>query len=174
MPNHPTIIAAVDLDSRACGVIDHAAKLAALCQGDLLVVHVVDYEGGYESDHIPHHSPQQVLSDMVRHARASLVGLVHHLDLPTSPVEIRVESGPTASTLIALAATIRPRYVLVGHSRWGLLSPTSGLASTLESQAGCELLVVPQHGDDASGSGLIKRVQHWLAGEPALPSKRPR
>ena len=96
MPNQPIIVAAVDLDRRAVPVIAHAARLAALCQGHLALVHVVDYAGGYESDHPFPQRPGGVLDDMVRHARASLVGMVSHLELPNDWVEIRVETGPVA------------------------------------------------------------------------------
>jgi K+-sensing histidine kinase KdpD len=41
--SNPIILAAVDIDARATAVIAHAARLAALCQGRLVVIHVVDY-----------------------------------------------------------------------------------------------------------------------------------
>lgn len=173
MQNRLIIVAAVDLDARAAGVIQHAAKLAALCQGDLLVAHVVDYSGGYEGDHVPLHRTQGVIGDMVDHARASLADLVLELDLPAPQIAIRVEPGPTVDTLVALVAAVQPRYLLLGHSRWGALSPTSGLAGILESRSSCEILVVPRPAP-ASRPGLVQRLQHWLTSErrPVSPAAR--
>ena len=95
MPNQPIIVAAADLDRRAVPVIAHAARLAALCQGHLALVHVVDYAGGYESDHPFPQRPGGVLDDMVRHARASLVGIVVIWSCP--PTGWRSGSRPAPS-----------------------------------------------------------------------------
>lgn len=170
MTNRPSIIAAVDLDGHTSDVVEHAAKVAALSRARLIIVHVVDYQGGFESDHAAVHTPAQLRKAMIDHARASLVGLVHLLDLPVGQVEIIVEPGAVADTLASLAAALHPVYVLVGRSRWGMLGGLAGLEKVLKSRAGCDLLVVPASG--STGSGLVtKRLRSWLAGSPALPSK---
>lgn len=169
MPTKPTIIAAVDLDSRAPSVIAHGARLATLCGGALVVVHVVDYPGGYEADHAAPQRPDQVLEDMTRHARASLVGRVACLDLRTISPEIRVESGPVVQSLARVAAELRPRYVLVGPRRLGPLSPTGGLAAAIREAGDCELLVVPVDGQ-RSIARLLVRAKRWLTGRGALSS----
>jgi hypothetical protein len=138
----PLFIAAVDLDTRACGVIAHAAKIAALCQGRLMVVHVVDYPGGYEPDQPSSQPHGAVLRDMVRHARASLMGMILHLDLPTDWIEIQVQTGPTVETLAALAGAYHPRYVLIGRARWGILSCTADLDAALAAGNGGKVLAV--------------------------------
>jgi hypothetical protein len=143
MTSQPIIIAAVDIDRRAVPVIAHAARLAALCQGHLALVHVVDYAGGYESDHPFAQRPGGVLVDMVRHARASLVGMVSHLELATDWVEIRVETGPVCETLADLASALKPRYCVVGQSRFGPLSAIAGLGTALKARSDCEVLAVP-------------------------------
>jgi nucleotide-binding universal stress UspA family protein len=173
MLNQPIILAAVDLDRRAVPVIAHAARLAALCQGHLTLVHVVDYEGVYESDHPFPQRPGAVLDDMVRHARASLVGMVSHLELPTDWVEIRVETGPVVETLTHLAGALKPRYCVVGQSRFGLLSPTAGLAAALKTRSDCEVLAVPGTGEGVH-HGMLARVMHRLAGDFGAPTGHPR
>lgn len=142
-PTLPTIVSAVDLDAQASGIIRYGAKLAAFSRGELLVVHVVDYQSDFASDLVLVQSSRQGVFDMMRHARASLIGLVHHLELPTSRVGIRVESGPTISTLVELVSTLHPRFFLVGQSRWGLLSTTQALTEAVAAQSGCELVIVP-------------------------------
>jgi nucleotide-binding universal stress UspA family protein len=168
MPNQPIIIAAVDLDRRAVPVIAHAARLAGLCQGYLALVHVVDYAGGYESDHPFPQRPGAVLDDMVRHARASLVGMVSHLELPNDWVEIRVETGPVVETLAGLARALKPRYCVIGQSRLGPLSPTAGLAAALKTRSDCAVLAVPGTGE-AVHHGLLTRMRHWVAGDFGAP-----
>jgi nucleotide-binding universal stress UspA family protein len=168
--SNPIILAAVDLDVRASAVIAHAARLAALCQGRLVVVHVVDYTGVYEDDHGFPQPPGAVLTDMVRHARASLLGMVYHLELATDWVEIQVPTGPVVDTLTDLAATRHPRYVLVGSTRWGSLSATAGLPDTLKARNGGELLVVPTV-DGVAPQGLMARVRHWLRQDLAVPAR---
>ncbi len=169
MPNEPIILAAVDLDRRALPVIAHAARLAALCQGHLALVHVVDYAGGYESDHPSPQRPGRVLEDMIRHARASLIGMVSHLELPTNPVEVRVEAGPVVETLGDLAGALKPRYCVVGQTRLGPLSSTAGLSAALKARANCEVLVVPGAGERTRG-GLLARVRHWLGRDWGVPT----
>jgi nucleotide-binding universal stress UspA family protein len=165
--SNPIILAAVDLDARASAVIVHAARLAALCQGRLVVVHVVDYAGSYEDDHGFPQPPGAVLADMVRHARASLLGRVYHLELATDWVEIQVPTGPVADTLTELAAARHPRYVLIGSARWGLLSSTAGLADTLKVRNAGQLLVVPGI-DGAAPQGLMARVRRRLGQDLAV------
>jgi hypothetical protein len=169
MTSQPIIVAAVDLDRRAVPVIAHAARLAALCQGHMALVHVVDYPGGYESDHPYPQRPGGVLEDMVRHARASLVGMVSHLELPNDWAEIRVETGPVVETLAKLAGALKPRYCVVGQSRFGLLSPTAGLAAALKTRSDCEVLAVPGT-EEGVHHGMLARVMHRLAGDFGAPT----
>jgi hypothetical protein len=173
MPNQPIILAAVDLDRRAVPVIAHAARLAGLCQGHLVVVHVVDYAGGYESDHPFPQRPGRVLDDMVRHARASLVGMASHLDLPNDWAEIRVETGPVVETLAKLAGVLKPRYCVVGQSRFGLLSANAGVAAALKDPSGCEVLAVPGLGEERH-RGVLARMRHWMGGDLGAPTSHPR
>jgi hypothetical protein len=167
--SNPIILAAVDLDAHASGVIAHAARLAALCQGHLVVAHVVDDRAIDEDDHSFPQPPGAVLADMVRHARASVLGMVYHLDLPTDWVEVRVQTGPTADTLADIAAARHPRYVLIGSPRWGALSPTAGLALALKERNGGQLLVVPGT-HKVLPRGLMAGVRNWLGRGQAVPT----
>lgn len=167
--SNPIILAAVDIDARATAVIAHAARLAALCQGRLVVVHVVDYTGGDEDDHGLPQPPGAVLADMVRHARATLSGMVHHLELAKDWVEIQIPTGSVVETLADLAAAWHPNYVLIGAARWGVLSTTAGLGAALKARNGGALLVVPAL-DGVASQGLMARVRHWLGQDLSLPA----
>lgn len=165
MPTQPLILAAVDLDRHATHVISQASRLAALCQGHLVLVHVIDDAGLFMPDQPFPQRPGDARDAMARHARASLVGMVSHLDLPSDWVEIRVEVGPLTQTLAGIASAIQPRYCLLGSARLGPLSPSAGLVAALGTRSDCELLTVPMR-HRADDAGIIPRMRHWLGGLP--------
>lgn len=168
MPAQTTILAAVDLDRHARRVISQAARLALQCQGHLVVAHVVRETANHESDLPFPQRPGDLCQAMVRHARACLVGMVNHLDLPDTWVEIRVESGALIQSLAKIATELRPRYCLIAPARLGPLSPSAGLAAVIEGLSGCTLLRI-SGGEGDTGGGLPHRVRHWLAGVLQTP-----
>jgi nucleotide-binding universal stress UspA family protein len=157
----PTIVAAVDLNPKAESVLQRAIKLAALCQAHLVVVHAVDYQPGMEDeDHVPAHTPEEVRASLVRAARAWLLGLVHHLDVPS--VEIVVEQGHPSEVIATLADQRGARYVVAGHPRWGALTPIARLERDPRIRAvDCDVLSVGSPGQ-ASGQPVRDRLAHWL------------
>ncbi len=139
MPSYTKLIAAVDLNHRAEGIVRRAARLAALCHGRLILLHVVEFEAGYESDYVPLLTPNQVRGDMERQARAWLLGLVCHLNL--TGVEIVVRSGRLNDVVTELALERQARYILTGSSKWGFFSQLGGLARDRRLLAlGCDLV----------------------------------
>jgi len=157
------ILAAVDLDSRAIQVIERAARLAALCHRRLVVAHLVDHRVPMEAD-LPFSQPQdEVRADMVRYARASLVGMINSLDLPNTLTEVRIETGPVIEGIGALVAQLGPRYCVIGRPRLRSLGATAGLAAALNSRGDCELLEVS--GAASAGTGKLRtRARDWLTG----------
>jgi nucleotide-binding universal stress UspA family protein len=157
MPKRPAIIAAVDLDGAAVGIVRRAARLAARCDGELLIFHAVDHRPGHECDQVPLIPAAEVEAEMVRYAHAWLIGLLHHLDLPAAA--IAVKPGRPVDTLCELAATLHPLYVVVGRSRWGLLSPFSDLPKVLKrTGCDCDLLVIAP-GDETVDKGLPEQAR---------------
>ncbi|CAK0746301.1 hypothetical protein CCP3SC1_150036 [Gammaproteobacteria bacterium] len=169
--SQPIILAAVDLDHRASTVITHANRLAALCQGHLMVVHIVDYDSVYEDDHGFPQPPGKIREDMIRHARMSLFGMIHHLNLSTNLIEIQVKTGPVVDTLIDLAATIHPRYVLIGASRFGILGSTTGLVTAFNAGSNGQLLVVPNTNTALSNWDITSRIRQWIGQNVVAPIK---
>lgn len=160
MSTKPNILAAVDLDSHATAVIADAARLAALCQGHLVIAHVLDNAWQVEPDQPFAQRPGVARDAMVRHARASLVGMVSHLDLPTDWIEIRVETGNVTQALSEVAGALQPKYCLVGPARLGPFSPSAGLASALKERSDCEVLrVASKRRRDEEGIGAWVRHQ---------------
>jgi hypothetical protein len=142
MSERPCLIAAVDLNDQAAAVLRRASKLAALCRADLVVAHVVDYHSGYESDHAPFHTPSEVRSSLIRCARAWLLGLLHHLDIPAlETVELVVIAGRPLDAIASLAAERSPQFIMTGRSAWGGFSPLAGLSRDPRVRAqGCDVL----------------------------------
>ena len=161
MSNRPTILAAVDLNDHAVGIVRRAAKLAAHCAGHLVVVHAIDHRPGYESDQVPLIGPAEVEDQMARYAQAWLTGLLHHLNLANATAE--VHPGRALETVCDLAARLRPLYVVVGRSRWGILSAFSGLSDELtRTGCDCDMLVVT-HSNEVQGRHLSRRTREWLS-----------
>jgi len=104
MPTRPTIIAAVDLDGAAVGIVRRAARLAARCAGQLVIFHAVDHRPGYECDHVPLIAAADIEGQMVRYAHAWLIGLLHHLDLPFVQ---RTSAGRPSARSMPVGATRR-------------------------------------------------------------------
>ena len=164
MSDRPTVLAAVDLDDHAVGIVRRAAKLAERCEGTLVIAHVVDHRPGYESDQLPLVPAGDVEGHMVRYAHAWLSGLIHSLDL--SDAAIAVRPGRPLETVCNLAAALQPVYVVVGRSRWGQLSPFADIPKALErASCDCDLLLIapsaeltpggPRRSRKASGRGPL-------------------
>ncbi len=167
MSSHHTIIAAVDLNGDALGVVRRAARLAARCNGRLVLAHVVNHRPGYETDQFPPIPATEVERDMVRYAQAWLRGLAHHLELPQA--EVSVSAGNPVEDIVALSERRRPQYVVVGRSRWGFLSRLAGLSRALDrSAAGCDVLVVARS-EDATEMAL----PHGARGRPLIGRAMP-
>jgi nucleotide-binding universal stress UspA family protein len=166
MTNRPNIVAAVDLDAHAAGIVRRAADLAARCNGRLVIAHVVDHRPGYESDQLPVVPATDVEDQMVRYSRAWLRGLLHHLELPAA--DIVVTAGRPLDGLVELARRWKPMSMVIGRPRWGFLSPVAGLARALETIGnGCALLVVargevPTCGDPLEQPPKTDRISHHL------------
>jgi hypothetical protein len=150
------VIAALDLNEEAVRVVRRAARLADWCHARLILVHVVEHHSGFETDHVPFLTPGQVRETMQREARAWLLGLACHLELPR--VEILVPSGRLGPVLADLALERRARCLVTGPSRWGNHSKLVPLAQDRRLlEAGCELVRLDR-GSQPQGLSLAERV----------------
>jgi len=163
MSHRPCLIAAVDLNDQAAGVLRRAVKLAALCHADLVVAHVVDYRGVFESDHIPVRGPAEVQASLMRYARAWLLGLLHHLDAAVDDLEIRVSAGQPLNEIADLAVERSARFVLMGRPTWGYFSPLAGLGQDQRVQTlGCDVISVEGVAGNKLGGALTHTLRRLL------------
>lgn len=148
---------AVDLDRKAPGLIRRAAKLARTAGLPLLVVHLVDFHTGFESDHAPFMSPEQIRQEMAQAAHGGLSRLVQSLGLPEA--EVLVTSGRLRQGLADLVLEHQARYLVTGTLRWGFLSALANLGSDWRLQeAGCELLHLGKDEHWTSRHGFLSQI----------------
>jgi universal stress protein A len=112
MPRYERILAVIDLSERGELVARRALRLARSCDARLAVAHVVDYTPGFESDHVPFLTPQQMQGRLVRVARGELGALLGRIG--ADHVEQRVASGRPRREIVNLVSSIRPDLIVVG------------------------------------------------------------
>lgn len=160
----PCLIAAVDLNGRAEGIIQRAARLARFGNLRLVVTHVVEHHTGFESDHVPFATPAQLRAALARDARAWLLGLMHHLEMPET--EIVVAEGRVGEALAALAVEQRARTIVTGTLKWGAISKLAGLAADPRLRSlRCDVLHVGEEGAGGIGRRISALASRWLGGE---------
>ncbi len=111
-----TVLAAVDLNNSTTAVVRRAHQLAASCGGQLVLAHAVDWHTGYEVDHIPSHTPQQIASAMADEACQRLAKLAKGLG--ADQAQIWAVWGQPQRVVQAVAEAVNAEVVVVGTSGW--------------------------------------------------------
>jgi universal stress protein A len=106
------ILAAVDLSSRGEQVARRALHVSRLCGARLLVAHVVDHHTGFESDHVPFLTPQEIRAELAKVAGRRLEEMMERIG--ATEAQTRVETGPSGKAVAELAAGWQPDLVIVG------------------------------------------------------------
>ena len=81
MQTYRRILAAIDLGKHGEQVMRRAAQLAKAHGAKLIVVHIVDYTPGFESDHIPFRTPGEMPTTIADLARKKLNEMLKRLNL---------------------------------------------------------------------------------------------
>jgi hypothetical protein len=133
------VMVAVDINTKAASLIRRAARLAGTTGLRLLVVHLIEHHSGFESDHVPFLTPEQMRLEMARTAHDGLMRLVQSLGLPDA--EVLVVPAWLRQGLAELVLEQQARYLVTGPLKWGFLSPLATLAGDWRLQeTGCKLL----------------------------------
>lgn len=136
---NPCLMVAVDLDSSATGLIRRAARLARTTGLRLLIVHLVEYHSGFESDHAPFLSPAEMREAMAHTAHERLGHILKTLSLAEAGILVR--TGRLRENLAELVLEQRARYLITGPLKWGFLSKLATLGSDWRLQeCNCELM----------------------------------
>jgi nucleotide-binding universal stress UspA family protein len=119
METYRRILAAVDLDAHTELVLQRAWRLARRFEAALLVLHVVDYHAGFESDHCAALTGPQLNAALAKAAEQHLQALLERIG--ARGVEVRAVVGEPKQVCRALAAAWRPDLAVVGtHATHGL------------------------------------------------------
>lgn len=113
------VLALVDIGRRGDQVMLRAAELAAAHKAELAIAAIVDYAPGFECDHIPFRSPQEMQRAIVRDVADKLGEKACRLGI--GGAEVIVSSGREDEAVADLMRSWRPDLVLVGsHAPHGL------------------------------------------------------
>ena len=124
MPAYKRILALVDIGRNGEAVVRRAAPLAASCHAELAVAGIVDYAPGFECDHVPFRTPQQMRMAIVRDVTGKLDEMVRRIGCRA---EVIVAADSERQAVADLSRSWRPDLVLVGsHAPHGLLEADSG------------------------------------------------
>ena len=120
MPAYRRIVCAIEPSRRNLDLLHRAFSFARKAHAELAVAAVVDYQPGFESDHYPFLTPNQVREQTLQHVSDTLSAMV--AEVRSGPAEILVADGDTYRTLVDMAASWRADLVIVGsNATMGLL-----------------------------------------------------
>jgi nucleotide-binding universal stress UspA family protein len=120
MMPYKRILAVVDMDANDVAVLRRATQIARLSQTEMTVLHVVDYNGGYEADQFPMVSSYQVKAAMVRAAQQRIALLLERQGAGQARIEVIV--GRLDRVVPKLVAEWNSELVIIGgpEAKYGL------------------------------------------------------
>lgn len=155
MPAYRRIMALVDVGANGETVARRAAQMALAHNAALAVASIVDYAPGFESDHIPFRTPQELREAIARDVAGKLDKLVSRIGL--GGAEVIVATGETDKATADLAHSWRPDLVLVGsHAPQGLDAPPKAMVRR-DGRLPFDLLIV-QMGKPSLAGRLIQAL----------------
>lgn len=155
MRSYRRILSVVDLSGNGAAVIRRAWQMAQLYNASLAVASVVDYTPGFECDHVPFRTPEEMRSAIVRDVSEKLDRLVG--EAGAGRAELIVAAGSEKKVVTDLLRSWQPDLVLVGsHAPHGLEAPES-LKVTRNGQLPFDVLTV-QMGKPSFAGRLIQAL----------------
>jgi len=119
MGAYKRILALVSLNGDSATVAKRAAQFSRTYGATLALASVVDYTPGFESDHVPFLTPEEMRQAIVRDMRERLQQMM--TEVGAGGCEIIVGCGSEQEVVFELTRSWRPDLVLVGsHARHGL------------------------------------------------------
>lgn len=137
------VLVAVDLTELASTTADVGFDVAALADGECLLVHVIDPAGAVAPD--SYTFPSDVLGEMRRDAAALFDQLAATADERGVTMATQIIEGSPADELLRVASDWTPDVLVVGAHRRGLVKRLliGSTADTVIREASCPVLVVP-------------------------------
>jgi len=124
MRTYRKILTLVDISPNGERVAQHALNMARLYNATLASATIIDYTSGYESDHAPFLTPNQMRQAMVQQFSGKLERLLNRIG--ATGVEAIVAAGELKSAVTDVVQSWQPDLVVVGsHETFGLDQPKS-------------------------------------------------
>lgn len=119
MGTYKRILALVAVHSNSAAVAQRAVQMSRAYGATLALAAVVDYSSGFECDHVPFLTPEEMGQAIVRDLRERLDRMM--MDIGAGGCEIIVGCGSEKDVVAELTRSWRPDLVLVdAHARHGL------------------------------------------------------
>lgn len=112
MPTYHRILGAIDLTSNGEEVARLAWQLARVHGASLALIQAVDYQSGYESDHIPFRTPMEMQEILVHTMRQKLDQVAERFVMTTTECHVMV--GEPGAVLQTFAYNWQPDLVIAG------------------------------------------------------------
>jgi universal stress protein A len=141
MPVYQHILTAVDFGDQSEKVLQHALALAHLCEAELSVLHVVNFNLPSDTDYmIPlEEDLESRLTGQAEHQLHELLGRAAH----PGGVRAIIASGRPKIEIVHVAEREKADLVVIGaHGRHGLAGMFGSTANHVLTRAACHVLVV--------------------------------
>lgn len=142
MRSYRRVLAAIDIDRRGETVARQAWRIAQDEGARFALAHIADYGRGFESDHAPFLTPQEVegkLEPVIRRRLTALAG-----QIGADGAAVLVGFGDAAAQLPALALNWQPDLLVVGlHAPHGLDDGRPLMVRSRFASLACDTLVLP-------------------------------
>ncbi len=162
MQAYRRVLAVIDVDRRGESVARNAWELARRQGACLALGHVLDYGRGFDCDHAPFLTPEEVETKLTAIVRRHLAALARRLGAPDAAC--LVAGGPPEHGVATLAAGWQPDVVIVGaQAAHGLRDGVPLATAGAFSRVVCDVSVIP----DAVRPALSARLGWWGRLRPA-------
>lgn len=153
------ILAAVDIDQHAELIVQRAFQFAQIQGSNLIITHIVDYQSGFEVDHIPFHTPAQISASMIQIAQYWLLDLIQRLNIRAV---IIVEAGGICENIITFVSEFDVGCVFIGSPK-PFFSAVNHLEHNLQLKtAQCQVLTVPHCYNNLRFRTQFNKFCAWL------------
>lgn len=115
MADYRRILVPIELDRKGEMTVRRALGMAQAMGGQLVVVSPVYYQTGFESDHVPFMTPQQLLRQTAGMMQQQLDELL--LRAGAGEAQGRILVGKPAKIIPAFARQWRPELIVLGEGR---------------------------------------------------------
>jgi nucleotide-binding universal stress UspA family protein len=112
MRSYRRILSLIDLTENGESVARRGLQLARMYNAALALSVIVDYTPGFESDHVPFRTPQQMRDAIVRDVKSKLDGIIAAIGAGGAEAVVVAASTPRA--MAEIAKVWQPDLVLVG------------------------------------------------------------